>query len=367
MTAKRTFVFLIALGIGAVVFLSQPAEQSLSSAPPKIETIPDTTPAAQQDTSPVPLESAVNETEQLESFVCEPEVPSLDEMTKSRVEVDEDEVRKKLMASDQPQYLLAAAMLSPGSKEHPEALQKAFDANPNDPLTNWEVYLQCEKYSVHELCKQQDWLNRIIAVDSNNAKVWSTLAAHEYEQGQKRESLAALVRAGFAPNVSSYVSERLGLLIEALSATTDMDLQNRSEIAMGYVSAKVDMSTLLAQICKEEAAGSPQWIDACLRYGQTLTKSNTIMDQGIGYAIQLVSYEHSKDYSGTWAVLKESSELRKHVQSLSFLSDHFIDRYPLTHHKFIREYVGRGEIAALSQLGEFVRNLSSEELKQICR
>lgn len=367
MTARRTFVFLIALGIGAVVLLSRPAEEPLSSAPPKIDAIPGTTPVAQQDTSPVPLESAVNETEQLESFVCDPKVPSLDEITESRVEVDEDEVRKKLIASDQPQYLLAAAMLSPGSKDHPEILQKAFDANPNDPLTNWEVYLQCEKYSVHKLCTQRDWLDRITKIDQNNAIAWANFAVKRYQQGQKQEALKALRSAGYATYATTYVSERLRIVHDALGAATNKNFRQRTTVTFGFVAAKVDSSGQLSVTCRREASKSAAWAEACLKYGQISSTSTTMLNKNIGYAIQKIAYEAMEEYESAGIALGKIDQMQKYFRTVNVLNERFLDDHPSVHEEFIENWMNLGEVNALSQLDRYIQALPLELLKKYCR
>ncbi|MDJ0918562.1 MAG: hypothetical protein QNJ05_12410 [Woeseiaceae bacterium] len=154
-----------------------------------------------------------------------------------------------------------------------------FARELQQPITSphflWSAVNMCLANREFSACPIEDWLEQLIAVDSQNSLVWIRAAGYYHSIGDPKRARAALDPAVIAYEVNDYWLENI------MSAKTSIDVVGGLSDRVGYFLA-IAVSTfypssrvLYEQMCKEMSAKNAVWLSSCVAYGEHVSRIAT--------------------------------------------------------------------------------------------
>ena len=194
-----------------------------------------------------------------------------------------------LTRSTDIEHRLAAALLK-ANNDRADAiddLAALLPLIPEHPLLNWMLLDACALQSAHPLCASGEAESRVIDVLGANGEAWVKIAYYRVQRNDLEAGLEALFNASSAALFDDYWGASIGLTFHGLAAADNSPAGERLYEAVGYVSAYPMPHLQLVTTCKERAVESPDWLKACLAYGQRKEEqTRTVIGRGIGIGIQ---------------------------------------------------------------------------------
>ena len=281
------------------------------------------------------------------------------------------EIAESLMQSNDPEHLLAAALVGfdRKSKEHIAAMEKALAADPDNPITLWNFLYACSLNAEETLCQDGGIEKRAVLADGGNGALWGRIAGYRFRRGDTARLIDALIKANAAPQFNRYFIEQVEMLERGYVAASDYSYQER---IMNAISIMVGNTSDLIGVyngCKEQAAESAEWLQPCIEYGKRLERDGrTILAALLGIAIQKEMHEISGDAKKKaetdhrrW-LLNDSmnSAIRMDGQVLVLDDEHVLA-------DFIAEWSAHGELRAHQFVHEEVVRLSKQPGYNPCK
>ncbi|MEL7450319.1 MAG: hypothetical protein AAFN78_13985 [Pseudomonadota bacterium] len=216
--------------------------------------------------------------------------------------------RESLAVSTDPEHLLTAAFLSEAPGERLALVERALAAAPADPHLLRRAVEFCQQAGGASECPLERWEQRLLDADSQNSEAWILVATNRYERGDHAGALSAVQQAAASPETRRYWPETVALANRALGAAT------RREYSAGIYDALSIAFTMVSDkrrrpMC-ESASGSTEWVDACLRYGETLERQARVtIDHLNGVTLQLQALQIRGDNEQLAAVIERRDAL----------------------------------------------------------
>jgi hypothetical protein len=195
---------------------------------------------------------------------------------------------ERLAMSSSAEHLVVAALLQDDSASRIELLKRAVSAGPRDPLVIWTALKICSDPRASPDCPSREWGQQLIAVDGQNSESWMRVATIRYASGEVAAALEAMRFASAAAQSSAYYTETIEAIERALRAVGDLDFPRRASIALGIQPGLAEPGwRVLTDMCRDQSAVSPEWADACLRYGELVEQQGeTELSVSIARSVQ---------------------------------------------------------------------------------
>ncbi|MGB5720713.1 MAG: hypothetical protein WBM34_08465, partial [Woeseiaceae bacterium] len=205
-------------------------------------------------------------------------------------------VAAELSNSDDPDYLLAAALLMRfGEPDAPlELLQRASKIAPRHPLVAWSLLSMCRDRKGAQ-CDLEALEANAIEVDGSNGAVWMEIAMLRLEEERPVAASDAVRRANAAPRFDSYFIDHAMVLERALATNGDRSYRERIFAGIGYSAAMVTSYGAITKHCGAVDAGGV-WLELCDQLGEKMVADGrALLDQAIGFALRKIAAERSGD------------------------------------------------------------------------
>lgn len=269
-----------------------------------------------------------------------------------------------LTNSKDPEHLLMAALIGFDGKTKPglSVMENALAADPDNPLTLWSFLDSCSLHPKAPKCADGSIEKRAILADGGNGRLWGKIADYRLARGDTVGALDALINANTAPQFNGYFIEHVEMLERGLAAATDNPYRERITNAIGIAAAMPQPIYKVFQGCKEQAAESAEWSQACLGYGKRLERDGrTVMSTTFGIALQKVVYKMAGDEARL-----ADTDLRGRLITEAMESGYTDDGWVLLAYDdqvladYMNEWSAHGEFQALQFLQEEVVRLSKQ-------
>jgi len=192
------------------------------------------------------------------------------------------ELSEQLSRSDDPDLLLASALLRPDPMDRWKLLDRVLDTNPGDPVALWQKLQYCDQMD----CDRQAIEAAATAFDESNGMVWLEIAGDRIRAGQWHEAEAAMRRAVTAPRFDTYVINYAVLIERGLAATTERGYIERYIYGVGVAAAMAVPSFAdITRACASDENNALTWIDLCDDLGEQITRvgrSQAVFYLGVG-------------------------------------------------------------------------------------
>lgn len=316
MTARRLLVGLLGLALLSVllvVILHSGDDAGTTSNTPPAAAIPsaEATPPAGTSAEPEPQFQDADLEAGLVALCSSDTQPATGEESSRTYEEVIQPVLERLAASSFGDHLLAAALLQTDPASRFGLVERAVAAAPRDPLVLWSAVRICSDPRDSPDCPLREWEQRLIAVDGQNSESWVLVAANRYAAGEGSAALEAMRSASTTAESSTYWTETIELIERGLLAASDFTFPERAQAAIGLAASQgIPSFAGLTTMCREQSLASPEWADACLRYGELAeVRGETIIGVSIALSVQRLVLEAVGE-SGRAAEVEERSRAR---------------------------------------------------------
>ncbi len=246
-----------------------------------------------------------------------------------------------------PELKIFAAQLLEEYGESVALFVREMEHPITSPYFLWSAVNMCLANSKYSECPIDDWLQRLLAVDSENSLVWIRAAGYYHATGDLERAKAALDQASIAYEANDYWFENIMNAkagIDVIGGFSDRVAYLLAvEVAPNYPSPR----TLYENMCKQMSAKDVEWLASCVAFGQhvnLIATRATVRDNAKNLqAFALVASGESEDSERVLALLAPprtpSPTIRRELY-----------RYPDSTAIYISALESMGEIAALERL-----------------
>jgi hypothetical protein len=229
-----------------------------------------------------------------------------------------EDLERSLARSGNPERLLFAglAALRPGRAFPVNAadldrgralVARAIATDTNDIEVAWHAVRICAD-EPDGCALQNDWEERLLALDARNSHVWMRVAANRFEAGEHAQALRALRRAASSPETRTFWAESLAMAERSLVLAGDYTFAERADYALAFAASNLPPYPDYVDMCREASAISRDWAYACLEYGAASERSDeTLIGQSFARAVQRVALE-ALDERAQLATVEERDE-----------------------------------------------------------
>lgn len=219
---------------------------------------------------------------------------------------------KKLSDSTEAEHLLVAAMQEDDGETRLQLITRALDASPDTAVTLWTAAHICAGQQEHRACPLNDWLERLVQVDSQNSESWMLAATRRYLAGDLDAALYALRQAASAPETNIFWADVVELTERSLSAAGDYNFAERVHIAFGVAASGGPHYMHYINMCKEQSEVNSEWASLCFAYGERAElQSKTALGASIARAVQSTALRTLGDNEKLLAVNARRDAYRK--------------------------------------------------------
>ena len=292
MTVRNLLVGLFGLALLTVLLIVVPGSgddaATPSIAPPAEQTVAgEATPPAGPAAEPEPgFQDADLEAGLVALCSSNAQASTEEESTQTYEEVMRP-VLERLAASASGEHLLAASLLQTDPASRFNLIERAVAAAPRDPLVLWSAVRMCSDSRYSWDCPLREWEQRLIAVDGQNSESWVRVAANRYAAGEVSAALEAMRFASTSADSSIYWTEMIESIERALRAAGDFSFAERANSAIGFAASQLPSYSGLTNMCREQSSTSPDWADACLKYGELAEiRADTVVGVSIALSVQ---------------------------------------------------------------------------------
>lgn len=210
-----------------------------------------------------------------------------DVLTEERINEIIDEARTTLGDSAQLELRLFAAQLEDSAAGRIEIFRRSIDAGDVTAHFLWSAVNTCLVHMQTVSCPAEDWLNRLLAVDSENSEAWMRAAGYYYANDQPDRAKQALDRARIAYESNSYWYEDIMSAKAGADAVGGFSERASYLMAIGFAATYPAPMRLYSEMCNSMSGRDPEWAYACAAYGERAGETGTtIMTRQLAKAIQ---------------------------------------------------------------------------------
>src|SRR5690606_786575 len=228
-------------------------------------------------------------------------------------------VQRNLLASDQPEYVLAGHLLiSPnpeasGTRSTEETPWRDFARRAIDsrsPMLAWHALRGC--VASQQPCLLETQEQSLLDIDRQNAESWALVAILRHRRGDVAGALMAMQGAASAPTSTYYWPETIGLIERALASQSPMTFPDRFNSAFGSAAgAALPQLSHVSRMCREGAATNRAWGEACHGLGwQQESKNETMIAHNVAYSLREQALLAMGDVDRAAAVVAERARAK---------------------------------------------------------
>ena len=192
-----------------------------------------------------------------------------------------------LGVSAQLELQIFAAQLADSAADRIEIFKRSIDAGNVSTHFLWSAVNMCLDHMQTVACPAEDWLNRLLAVDSENSQVWMRAAGYYYATGDLDRARQALDRATIAYEADSYWYEDVMSAKAGADAVGGFSERASYLMAIGFAAAYPAPVKMYSDMCSSMSIRDPDWAYACAAYGERAGEiGTTIATRQLGRAIR---------------------------------------------------------------------------------
>ncbi|MDJ0760742.1 MAG: hypothetical protein QNJ19_15205 [Woeseiaceae bacterium] len=255
-----------------------------------------------------------------------------------------EEARSRWAESNNLELRIFAAQLLDEYDEGVKLFARAMEQPTSSPYFLWSAVNMCLENLENGRCPIEDWLDRLLAVDSENSLVWIRAAGYYHSTGDLQRAKAALDQAVIAYEANDYWTENI------MNAKAGIDVVGGFSESVSYVLA-IEVApvypsprALYEKMCKEMAVKDPEWAVSCASYGEHVgkiaTRAKVRRNAKSLQADVLIATGEPEDSAQIMALRESPTPYR----------DDEIFRYPDSVMLFVSLLESDGEIRALERL-----------------
>ena len=271
-----------------------------------------------------------------------------------------------LSRSSEPDFLVAAALLTGGADERQILLQRALDERPGHPVALWHRLLDCQTRD----CDRQAVESAALAGDPANGMVWFLIASDRIKNGQWDAAEQAMRQVAAAPRYSFHFMEYTMLLERGLAATTDLGYAERVVGGVG-IAAAIAIPALgdVSRACRSGNNDAMIWVDLCEEVGHRMSASGEeLMTIMFGYGLRSSAAKRAGDETRAAMIKREGNDrvnglLREQAQSGAqalMMND------PQVLQSYVENFLAHGELEAMNRLIADARRLRADPTYDQC-
>lgn len=198
----------------------------------------------------------------------------------------------QLASSQNPEHLHVAALLEEHEPTQLDLLHRALAEDSSDAFLLWSAVRICSAADDPDACPLEEWLRLLISVDSHNSESWIRFATNRYAAGDRSAALEAVNHASAATESHIYWIEMLRSIERGYATTGDVDHLTRVSMAFSAAAGNIPSFAPALNMCRDEAAQSDIWAQACLAYGERVEAlSRTEVVLSIGQSFQYLALD----------------------------------------------------------------------------
>ena len=278
-------------------------------------------------------------------------------------------VADQLADSSSPEHLHLAALMASEPAQRLELITRAVDAAPAEPFILWSAVRLCRGHA-DTGCPLDDWLDRLTLADSENSLVWSQLAMHRHQGGDKAAALDALRRGASSTSANSYWIDTVMLSAQSLAAATNLSFLQRVNLGFGISAAQVPAYGDLANTCTAEAS-DPAWAFTCIDFGRQLElEARSELGNAFGLVLQQRGFEALGDAEAADKARERQNARRQRMQDArevqvenAFL---LISASPSLFEAYLERIRSEGEIAGAISFNKDLRAFREQRPDLAC-
>ena len=271
-----------------------------------------------------------------------------------------------LSRSSEPDFLVAAALLTWDADERQILLERALDERPGHPVAVWHRLLNCQTRD----CDREAVESAALAGDPANGMVWFLIASDRIKNGQWDAAERAMRQVAAAPHYSFHFMEYTMLLERGLAATTDLGYSERVVGGIG-IAAAIAIPALgeVSRACQSGDNDALVWIELCDEAGQRMTANGDgLLTVSFGYGLRSSAAKRAGDETRATMIKREGNDrvnglLREQAQSGAqalMMND------PQVLQSYVDNFLAHGELEAMARLVEDARRLRADPTYDQC-
>ena len=281
-------------------------------------------------------------------------------------------VSQSLAASASAEHIHLAALLANEPSERLVLIERAIDANPDEPFIYWSALRLCSESSMDIDCPRSRWEQKLTQLDGQNSEIWMQIAVNRHGKGDRQGALAAVKNAAAASESRVYYAETLELAVRGFAASGEFPQWESAFYAFGLAASNLPNYSQSNQLCKIEAASSEEWANTCLQYGITTeNQSKTIIGAAIALSVQKQALEALGDLEGAVRIGQRieagRTERRLSINEQSKITELVLATNRRVFDAYLNDVGSYGEPAARSRLITEVDRLITENPESICQ
>jgi len=271
-----------------------------------------------------------------------------------------------LSKSPEPDFLVAAALLTDDPEERQRLLGQALAARPDHPVAIWHSLVNCQTRS----CERDSVESAALAGDPANGMIWFLIASDRIKNGQWDDAERAMRQLAAAPRYSVHFMEYTTLLERGLAATTDLGYSERVVGGIG-VAAAVAIPALgeVSRACQSGDNDAVVWIELCDEVGQRMAvNGDELLIMSFGYGLRSGAAIRAGDPTRAATIERERKDrvhgrFREQAQAgaqVLMMND------PQVLQSYVDNFLAHGELEAMNRLVEDARRLRADPTYDQC-
>lgn len=296
---------------------------------------------------------------------CEPPVRT-EPSSKEGLEALLEESGVALSRSSEPDFLVAAALLTWDADERQILLERALNERPGHPVAVWHRLLDCQTRD----CDREAVESAALASDPSNGMVWFLIASDRIKNGQWDAAEQAMRQVAAAPRYSFHFMEYTMLLERGLAATTDLGYSERVVGGIG-IAAAIAIPALgdVSGACRSGNNDAMIWVDLCEEVGHRMSASEEeLMTTMFGYGLRSSAAKRAGDETRATMIKREGNDrfnglLREQAQSGAQV---LMTNDPQVLQSYVENFLAHGELEAMNRLVEDARRLRADPTYDQC-
>jgi len=311
--------------------------------------------SAERDSNQVLPEAAadVGAGKTVDGVACIPaKTPAPDKPDKpdATVQAEMADIRGRWLASTNPEHLVAAALLLRQPDDRTAPVRRALETGGDSLVVVWNAARICSAAKDQDACPADKLAERLIAIDPLNSETWMFAAVQRLKRGDEAGALAAVQRAGAAPESRIYWAETIALLERAYAAASDYGFGERATAAMGVASANLPHYSDYTSLCAKQSQASQAWAYACLGYGELAERrGDTMLGESIARGMQKTALRQLGDQAKLAEVVARGDLVE--AERMDAVADRDVDALIFSTPGLLADYLDvlsqQGESAAL--------------------
>ena len=273
-----------------------------------------------------------------------------------------------LSESDDPEYLLAAALMDFDRDEQTESplLARAIAQLPDHPVALWHRLQHC----TNESCDRGEIARAAVAADPTNGLLWLEIASGHLRDGDRHEAERALRRAIASSRFDTYFIDYAELIERGLAASTDFDYPNRIVFGIG-VAAAVAIPSFgdVSRACQSEENDAVVWVPLCEELGRSMhERSRELISTMIGWGYRKAAAERAGDSALARRLNDRSQQFREQyiMRQARVGATALMANDPAVLRQYIDDFRAHGELRAMDRLVEVAERLRNDETYDQC-